>query len=317
MTAAAVPNTSAEFASDQYGRELEKNLRDLGIRQNEGLLACYNEDAALAYQCRVDTDCCGVGPKARNDGAWNKCCVAGNSSGVELDVWVTLAACMGLLVLFVAGILLYVERRRRGALQKAQSAGPAELAVELPRPEQKPGAAGVSGRPSACGTPQDAPRPVVTVATPSPPVAGNHDRRSVRLVALDVKQRLFGSPGSTPVASPQAQKSLAPGGVFSGTERAQLPDSPPCYPISPETATEKPTVEVGRNTWRRGQSRFHKESVANEEATTGAAAGQMQTPTDRRLVSFGSVICPPSMETPGGTNQAVCSHNIPTPEKDE
>lgn len=260
-----------------------------------------------------------------------------------------------------AGILLYVERRRRGALQKAQSAGPAELAVELPRPEQKPGAAGVSGRPSACGTPQDAPRPVVTVATPSPPVAGNHDRRSVRLVALDVKQRLFGSPGSTPVASPQAPKSLAPGGVFSGTERAQLPDSPPCYPISPETATEKPTVEVGRNTWRRGQSRFHKEStsaplasqsltntfhcavivrassgfhspplmvglltgwmlpvgVANEEATTGAAAGQMQTPTDRRLVSFGSVICPPSMETPGGTNQAVCSHNIPTPEKDE
>lgn len=57
----------------------------------------------MAYQCRVDTDCCGVGPKARNDGAWNKCCVAGNSSGVELDVWVTLAACMGLLVLFVAG----------------------------------------------------------------------------------------------------------------------------------------------------------------------------------------------------------------------
>jgi hypothetical protein len=42
----------------------------------------------------------------RDDGAWNKCCLAGNNSGFELDIWVTLAACLGILVLFVAGTLV-------------------------------------------------------------------------------------------------------------------------------------------------------------------------------------------------------------------
>lgn len=42
--AAAPSSTSAiEFNSDQYERELEKSLSDLGVKQVDGVLACYNE----------------------------------------------------------------------------------------------------------------------------------------------------------------------------------------------------------------------------------------------------------------------------------
>lgn len=166
------------------------------------------------------------------------------------------------------GLLLYVERARRGALQKAPSAGPVELGAGVPGAKKPSAAAAAEGGMAQDSTPEAAskaiPRPSITVATVSPLSDGKPGRRSARRLALNVRQRLFGSPSASPDSSPRAPHSpaLTPGGPCRAKleDENRVPASPPCYPMSPNTAAELSAPEVERCARRRAPSRFQKES---------------------------------------------------------
>mmetsp|Transcript_33461 Transcript_33461/g.79364 ORF Transcript_33461/g.79364 Transcript_33461/m.79364 type:complete len:276 (-) Transcript_33461:216-1043(-) len=189
----------------------EQSLRTSPSRENidGGLLTCFNKEVQKAYSCSRSSYCCGSG-LVDGPSQWDKCCISENPGDHKLGLWWTLGLCMFVMILVAVGVVLYLERWRRGALSKDSRAAEPEVDAERASPGLQMSDEGWRrGKKARAlqGTP--APSELSSQATPQLLAVGSPDGGPLDATPSSPpvfigELYLQASPGASPVAFPGA-----------------------------------------------------------------------------------------------------------------